>query len=256
MRIAESTGSSSLQEAEKYLTLRISEVRSAVIYGIRPDHTFSEGAARYLKENMNNKSIPDDVSRIKGLIPFIGDLALASIHDGTMQAYIEDLRTRNRKSKTVNNGLELTRRILKKAATKWRDELTGKTWISGIPVIENVDWKDARKPYPIIWAEQKFLIQQLPDHLIEPVLFAQNTGCREQEVCQLRWDWEIVIPELNTSVFVLPDWLTKNNEERVVVLNSVAMSVINSQRGYHPSRVFTYLNGRKGHKIQKPLEKI
>lgn len=40
----------------------------------------------------------------------------------------------------------------------------------------------------------------------------------------------------------------KNNEERVVVLNSVSNSVINAQRGKHPSRVFTYK--------EKPLSKI
>ena len=27
-------------------------------------------------------------------------------------------------------------------------------------------------------------------------LFAVNTGCRDQEICQLRWEWEINIPEL------------------------------------------------------------
>lgn len=81
--------------------------------------------------------------------------------------------------------------------------------------------------------------------MVEPVLFALNTGAREQEICQLRWEWEIHLPELETSVFVLPDWMTKNNEVRVIVLNSVATSVINSQRGNHPSRVFTYLKGRK-----------
>ncbi len=256
MRIAESTGTSSLDEAEKYLSFRTNEVHSAIIYGIRPDYTFAEGAARYLKENMNNRSIADDSSRIKGLLPYIGNHNLADIHDGTMQLYINDLRQKGRKSKTVNNGLEITRRILKKAATKWRDDLTGKTWISGLPVIENVNWKDARKPYPISWTEQKYLIQNLVRHLVEPVLFALNTGCREQEICQLRWEWEIELPELNTSVFVLPEWLAKNNEERIVVLNSVALSVINSQRGKHPARVFTYLKGRKDEKIRKPLEKI
>ncbi|MCU7837557.1 MAG: tyrosine-type recombinase/integrase [gamma proteobacterium symbiont of Taylorina sp.] len=255
-RIVESTRTGSLDEAEKYLNLRISQIRSATIYGERPKYTFVDAASRYLKENMNNKSIAGDASRIKGLVPFIGNLALANIHDGTMQPYIDNLRDTGRKSKTVNNGLEITRRIMKKAATKWRDNLTGKTWIAGISVIENVDWKDTRKPYPITWAEQKYLIHNLAGHLIEPVLFALNTGCREQEVCQLRWEWEVKLPELNTSVFILPDWFTKNSEERVVVLNSVSLSVINSQRGNHPSRVFTYLKGRKGEKVREPLDKI
>ena len=31
-----------------------------------------------------------------------------------------------------------------------------------------------------------------------------NTGCREQEVCKLQSDWEIAVPELETSVFLIP----------------------------------------------------
>ncbi len=165
VRIVETTGTSSLDEAERYLNQRIQDVRSAVIYGERPDYTFAEAAERYLRENMCKKSIGDDASRIKGLLPFIGDVPLASIHDGTMQPYIDDLRARGRKSKTVNNGLEFVRRVMKKAAGKWRDDLTGKTWIAGVPIIENIDWKDSRKPYPISWVEQRFLLQELAAHL-------------------------------------------------------------------------------------------
>ena len=258
VRIAESTGTSRLEEAEEYLNHRIQEVREAVIYGRRPVHTFEEACERYLKENVNKKSISDDASRIKGLLPYIGDKPLASIHDGTLQPYIEDLRKKGRKSKTVNNGLEFVRRILKKAAGKWRDDLSGKTWIAGVPIIENVDWKDTRKPYPISWTEQKFLMAELSGYIQEPVLFAIHTGCRDQEICQLRWEWEIQVPELDTSVFVLPDWITKNEEERVVVLNSVAMSVVNAQRGKHPSRVFTCPQGNKKKGTWKlgPLLKI
>jgi hypothetical protein len=73
-------------------------------------------------------------------------------------------------------------------------------------------------------------------------LFKVNTGTREQEVCQLRWDWEVPVPELDTSVFVVPGGLVKNKEDRLVVLNDVAKSVIDAQRGVHPFRVFTYRN--------------
>jgi len=29
-------------------------------------------------------------------------------------------------------------------------------------------------------------------------VFEVNTGCREQDLCQLRWDWEVKLPELDT----------------------------------------------------------
>ena len=44
-----------------------------------------------------------------------------------------------------------------------------------------------------------------PDHLARMCLFKVNTGCREQEVCGLRWEWEIEMPELKTCrVFIVP----------------------------------------------------
>jgi integrase len=70
-------------------------------------------------------------------------------------------------------------------------------------------------------------------------LLKVNTGTREQEVAQLRWGWEIAIPDLETSVFVIPSAQVKNKTDRVVVLNDVAKSVIDSVRGDHPEFVFT-----------------
>ena len=80
----------------------------------------------------------------------------------------------------------------------------------------------------------------MPRHLADAVLYAVNTGCREQEVCQLRWDWEVKIPDMGTSVFVLSESITKTSTERVVVLNSVAQRIIEGRRGINETYVFTY----------------
>lgn len=53
-------------------------------------------------------------------------------------------------------------------------------------------------------------------------LFAVNTGLRDQEVCNLQWNWEYEVPDLGVSVFVIPDNYAKNGEEHIVVLNSIA----------------------------------
>jgi hypothetical protein len=52
------------------------------------------------------------------------------------------------------------------------------------------------------------------------VLYAVNTGCREQKICQLKWDWEVAIRELKTSSS--PESVAKTSTERVVVLNAIA----------------------------------
>ena len=75
-------------------------------------------------------------------------------------------------------------------------------------------------------------------------LFKVNTGCREQEVCGLRWDWEVQVSDQGTSVFMIPSPQVKNGEERVVVLNHVAASVIEGQRGLHSEYVFPYSGQR------------
>lgn len=71
-------------------------------------------------------------------------------------------------------------------------------------------------------------------------LFKVNTGCREQEVCQLRWEWEVYIAELKVSVFLVPAYLVKNKEDRLVILNKIAFTVLQEVRGQHPEFVFTY----------------
>ena len=55
---------------------------------------------------------------------------------------------------------------------------------------------------------------------------------------------EVQLPELKTTVFIIPDWLAKNGEERIVVLNEVAGAVVDRQRRRHPEYVFTY-NGHR-----------
>jgi integrase len=99
-------------------------------------------------------------------------------------------------------------------------------------------------PYPLSWDEQSKLFQELPAHLARMALFKVNTGCREQEVCGLRWDWEETIPEMGTSVFVIPAYAVKNRKPRLVVLNRVAKSVVDEVRGVHPEFVFTYQGNR------------
>jgi integrase len=67
------------------------------------------------------------------------------------------------------------------------------------PKIKLFPVKDARPPYPLSAEEQALLFRELPDHLARMALFKVNTGCREQEVCRLKWGFEVQVPELGTS---------------------------------------------------------
>ena len=238
-KLFESTGTSDLETAELMLARRVEEVRQATVFGIRPKHIFREAATRYLEENMHLASIADSAIMLKQLDPYIGHLPLKQVHMGTLQPFIDDRRKQGLKNKSINLALSVVRRILNLSAQLWRDE-NGLTYLETAPLIQMLPLTDARRPYPLSWNEQHALFQALPDHLSRMCLFKVNTGCREQEVCQLRWEWEIPIPEMGVSVFLIPGEQVKNREDRIVILNRVALSVIDSLRKEHDTHVFTY----------------
>ena len=107
---------------------------------------------------------------------------------------------------------------------------------------------ERRQPYPLSWDEQTRLFCELPSHLVDMALFAVNTGCRDAEVCSLRWEWEVQVPELGTSIFMVPGSYVKNGDERLVVLNRIARSVIAARSGQHAAYVFTF-NGEPVHRM-------
>jgi integrase len=239
--VAESCGTCDLDEAERYLAHRLDEIRQAMVYGVRPTRTFQQAAIKYLNDNQRKKCIERYVAAFNRLMPHVGHLRLDRIHNGTLADYRQARRTDGVAAGTIRKELSCLRRVLNLAARVWRHD-NGMSWLDTPPLIE-MEQGPARRPYPLSWAEQDRLFRELPAHLQRIALFKVNTGCRKQEVLQLRWNWEVQVPELETSVFILPSneqFQTKNGQERVVVLNSIARRVIDEQRGKHPEFVFTY----------------
>ena len=247
-RICQSTGTDRLDEAERFLARTLEEIRQAEIYGKRPIRTFEDAAAKYVLENQHKKSLQKDIGIIKQLLPWIGNAQLDRLHLGVLDPWIEHKRKEGRAVGTINHGLKVVRRILNLAESEWIDEY-GLTWLAHAPKIRLFPDRNKRQPYPLSWDEQDVLIGALPDHLKEMALFAVNTGCRDSEVCRLRWDWEVKVPPLNTSVFIIPGKYVKNSDDRLVVLNSVARSVIEGRRGKHRTNVFTF----QGKPVQRML---
>lgn len=239
VRLRESTGSSDLAEAECFLARRIEQQRQAIVYGVRPKRLFKQAAEKYLNDNQHKASIRSDTYRLKYLDKFIGKLPLESIHMGTLQSYIAARKKDGVKMRTINHGLKVVRHILNLAATEWLDE-HGLTWILHAPKIKLLPEPDLRAPNPLSWEEQHRLFNFLPPHLQHMALFIVNTGCRDGEICGLKWEYEIEVPELNTSVFVIPATKVKNRCERLIVLNNIAKNIIEEMRGKHSEYVFCY----------------
>lgn len=238
-RIRQSTGTGDLCEAELYLARLLDQTRNALIYGVRPPRSFKQAAAKFVRENQHKRSLHSDVGRLKLLMPWIGDLSLNKLHMGALRPWVEYRQRQGAAARTINHGLKVVRRIVNLAASEWVDE-NGLTWLEAAPKIKLLEDRNKRKPCPLKWDQQRSLLKLLPDHLGKMALFKVNTGCRDREVCNLRWEWEIPVPELETSVFIIPAEYVKNGYDRLVVLNCIALSVVNKQRGEHPTHVFVY----------------
>lgn len=207
-RIRGATGTKQREEAETVLARRIEETRQALIFGVRPKRLFKEAMVKYLRDYQHKDSIDSDASKLRLVAPYVADLSIDSIHMGTLQSFIADKQTMGRKSRTINHGLKIIRRILNLAAGEWIDD-KGLTWLANAPKIKLLPEHDSRPPYPLSWEEEDGLL----------------------------------------SVFVLPAFITvdgerfrliKNGRDRLVVLNKVALEVVESVRGQHPEFVFTY----------------
>lgn len=240
-RICESTHTASLTEAERYLIHRLEALRQASIYGIRPTRCFRQAAIKFLNENRHKASLSTDARLLKQLDPFIGDLPLNAIHQGNLQLFIQSRKDAGVKNRTINYALQVIRRILNLAAQEWLDE-NGLSWLASAPKICLLTEHNKRLPYPLSKDEEKRLLEYLPLHLKQMAIFAMNTGCRDQEICHLQWQWLVEVPSLNNYVFIIPARLVKNRQNRLVILNQQALQIIERQRGKHPVFVFTYRN--------------
>ncbi|MDY1046615.1 tyrosine-type recombinase/integrase [Pseudomonas coleopterorum] len=257
-RLYESTGTGDRAEAERYLIHRLEQIRQQKVYGVRQVRTFRDAATRYLLEHKDQPSIHLTALCLQQLDPYIGAMPLSHIDDQALEQFIKDRKAghvepdgkvkKGVSNRTINIALERAIRVLSMCARKWRDD-ERRPWLDSVPMIAKLEEKrSSRKPYPMSWDEQSILFGELPDHLHKMALFKVNTGCREQEVCKLRWDWEIAVPELGTSVFLIPADFggrharsgVKNGDERLVVLNSVAKSIVEQQRGINREWVFPY----------------
>lgn len=209
------------------------------------DRLWADAAAKYLTELQARKARTVELSayHVTLLLPYIGGMTLGEVCNDSLESFKADRQDDGVKNSTINRSLEVLRTTMNRAARVWRED--GRPWLGTAPLIEMLDEKaQKREPYPITWAEQARLLPKLPTLLAEMVEFAVNTGARDENVCGLRWEWEVPVPELERSVFVIPPEFYKTNRTHVLILNDTAWRIVEAQRGRDKTHVFVYRRER------------
>lgn len=233
-RIRGSSGTDSAEEAERRLRRKLTEIDNVDIYRIRPDRTFEEAATHYLKTDPRAHLY---LSHLESMMPFVGNVLLRRISKETFRDWIAKRYQDGVSARTVNFGLVAARRIIRLCAYSWRDE-HGLTWLSKDDVtILAMETGPKLQPYPLSWQEQDALFAHLPARMRDMCLFKVNSGCRANEVVQLRWAWEKDMG-IGETIFLVPGEMTKNGKPHYVVLNSIARTVIDRWRGKDADYVF------------------
>ncbi len=255
-RIFERLGKVSQQEAEARLTERRAAIEAEQQEQLRrgSERLWADGARKYLIECEQRGVRTLDLIgyHVKILLPYIGSLTVGDVCNEALEAFKEDRTDEGAKNATINRSLEVVRTVMNRSARVWRDN--GKPWLASPPLIEMLDETQQRRPpYPLSWAEQAKLMPGLPQHLERPVLFSLNTGARDDNVCGLRWEWEVPVPELKRSVFVVPAAEYKGKRNHVLVLNDAAWAIVEACRGMHDQYVFVYRRERVKNHEQEPV---
>lgn len=235
-RLREDTGTGDRREAEAILAARLARLREVHILGAHVEHTFAEAAGQHLLRKRDLRSIRDVARSLDVLVARIGEVPVRHVHQATLDPLIADLRRKGLKAASINYLMANCRAVLTTAARVLRDG--DRPWLDTVPLLQMLPTTDAARAYPLSWDEQTRLLAALPGHLATMALYALHTGCREGEICSLRWEWEHRFD--GTSVFVIPGAWTKNGHDSMVVCNSVAQSIVDGERGKHPTHVFQY----------------
>lgn len=243
-RIFERLGACSQDEAEAWLRQRQADIDREQAEQLRQgaERLWADGAAKYLIEceKAQVRSLETIAYHVRILLPYIGSLMMWEVCNESLEAFKDDRAEDGARNSTINRSLEVVRTVMNRAARVWRSD--GKPWLNVSPLIEMLDEEQGkRQPQPLSWAEQAKLVPRLADHLQRPVLFAINTGARDDNVCGLRWEWEVKVPELERSVFVIPAEEFKGKRNHVLILNDAAWSIVQACRGVDETYVFTYV---------------
>jgi len=242
VRIGMRIGSVTQEHAEERLQTEMQHVDHELSRR-SPRPRFADCAQRYLLQSKDMRSLEAIGVHVRLLVEHLGHLEPHQVHDATLAPFVSARIAAAVSATTINRSLEVARTILHRAARSYRDD-NGRPWLDALPPLITMLPESPRSPYPITWDEQDRLFPKLPSHLARMALFAVNTGLRDSNVCALQWAWEVAVPEVGRSVFVVPASAFKAKRAHVVVLNDIAWSIIETQRGKNGVWVFPY-RGRR-----------
>lgn len=225
--IQRSTGTADKAAAQEYHDKLKAALWDQERLGIKPKHSWREAVVRWLQETSEKATHQEDKKKLAWLHAYLGDLDLDQITLDVIDR-IRAAKLKEASKATTNRYLALVRSVLRRARDEWE-------WVDKVPKVRL--FKETGSRDRSLTVEQaKALLNELPKHQREIVLFALATGLRQGNV--LRLEWAQVNLELRHAWIKATE--SKNRYPISVPLNEAALEVLKRQEGKHPTRVFTF----------------
>jgi len=195
--------------------------------GHKQKRTWDEAAYKWLMETEHKASHKQDIKQVAWVQQFFRGRLLSELTREVI-AEVGEAKRKETSPSTANRYLATIRAILRRAALEWE-------WIDKAPFIRL--YKEPKRRIRWIEPEQvQTLIDELPAHLQDLVIFSLCTGLRKRNVTELEWSQV----DLKRNVAWIHADQAKARKSIHISLNATAMEVLRKQVGKHPVRVFTY----------------
>lgn len=227
-RVSESTGTADKRQAQEFHDKRKAELWEQQRLGVKPRRTWEEAVLRYLNEEVDKKTIKDDMVLLRWLQPHLEGMALGDISRDVVDRLIQASQKTGVSNATTNRRIQVLRAILRRAHLEWE-------WIDKVPRFRLLKEPQGRVRF-LTREEATRLLVELPEHLRSMARFALATGLRQSNITGLRWS----NVDLERGMAWVDATEAKAKRAIPVPLNAEAMQVVREQCGKHPERVFTF----------------
>lgn len=224
------TGTTDRTKAEEYHDKLKAELWDLARLKLKPRRSWDEAALRWLKEMAHKKSYRDDVSRIRWFTKWLRGKMLDQVSRDMIDGIVSRQLAR-RSDRTKDLYVALIRAIFRKAMREWE-------WLEHIPAFRTYARKVAPRVRWLTHEQVERLLEELPEHQQDLMLFALATGMRQGNIKRLTWEQV----DLVRRIVTIEHGETKNGDALGVPLNDLGVQVLRRRQrvGAQSQYVFTY----------------
>ena len=219
----------SLETSDRKLAKAIeAKVRTEIVEGkyfgktIGNKKSFRDMMDRFMAEHA--PKVSDSMQRayssyLKNLSLFLGDTKLIAISPIMISEYKVVRNEAGAKPSTINRELSMLSTAFNLAVKKWE-------WLKDNPVSRvPKDKENNERDRWLTFDEEKRFLDNCPERLSEIVIFALNTGLRQDELLSLQW------PRVSLVRKTILIQKTKSGRPRTVPLNRITLELLNKKFG-------------------------